>query len=71
MFFYVTLAEGPGVARDKKFLKKLKKLFRIFLAHYIPRPPLSVHKKFPPSRSSRLVGYNQPTIYTCLVLGER
>ena len=32
MFFYVTLAEGPGVARDKKFKKKFKKLFRMFFS---------------------------------------
>ena len=31
-----------------------------------PRPPLSVHTKFQPNRSSRLAGYREH-IYECLV----
>ena len=30
MFFYVTLTEGPGVARDKKFFKKFLKNYLDF-----------------------------------------
>ena len=56
-------AEGPGVAREKFWKKK----FRIFLAYDTPRPPLSVHKKFQPNRSSRLAGYREHK-YDCLVL---
>ena len=39
--------------------KKLKKNSNFFLPITPPRPPLSVHKKFQPSRSSRLAGYRQ------------
>ena len=80
--FYVLLAEGPGVARgkinfeEKKILKKInfpkkinlkKNIFDFFLAYVTPRPPLSVHNKFQPNRSSRLAGYREH-IYECLVL---
>ena len=41
--------------------------FGFFLAYVTPRPPLSVHKKFQPNRSSRLAGYREH-IYECLVL---
>ena len=61
---YSLLAEGPGVAHGKK---NLKKKFRIFLAYVTPRPPLSVHNKFQPNRSSRLAGYREH-IYEFLVL---
>ena len=69
--FYSKLAEAPGVARgkknfeEKKFRKKNfeKKNFGFFLAYVPPRPPLSVHKKFQPNRSSRLAGYREH-IYT-------
>ena len=56
--FYYKLAEGPGVARGKINFEKN-------LCH--PRPPLSVHKKFQPNRSSRLAGYREH-IYDCLVI---
>jgi len=49
------LAEGPGVARGKNILKKN----RISLAFNTPRPPMSVHKKIQPNRSSHLAGYRQ------------
>ena len=65
------LAEGPGVARGKKFkkifqknLKKFEKKFEFFLA-------FSVHKKFQPNRSSPLAGYRQHIyIYTmsCFII---
>ena len=45
------LAEGPGVARGKKFV--------FFVAYNTPRPPVSVHKKFQPNRFRRLAGYMQ------------
>ena len=69
------LAEGPGVARrkiifEKKMLKKKnfeKKNSNYFIAYVTPRPPLSVHKKFQPNRSSRLAGYREH-INECLVL---
>ena len=72
---YKVVAEGPGVARVKKFLKNKifeKKKFEIFfldflISLYHPRPPLSVHKKFQPNRSSRLAGYREH-INECLVL---
>jgi len=55
----MTLAEGPGVAREKKIGKNLgKKIY--FLAYSTPRPPMSVHKKFQTNRSSRLAAYTQP-----------
>ena len=41
-----------------------------FLAYVTPRPPLSVHKKIQPNRSSRLAGYREH-IYECLVLFYR
>ena len=62
---YLILAEGPGVARGKKNFEK--KNLDFFLAYVTPRPPLSVHKKFQPNRSSRLAGYREH-IYECLVL---
>ena len=34
-------------------------IFLIFLAYITPRPPMSVHEKFQPNRSSRLAGYTQ------------
>ena len=42
-------------------------MFGFFLAYISTRPPLSVHKKFQPNRSSRLAGYREH-IYECLVL---
>ena len=45
---YWLLAEGPCVARGKKFT--------IFLAHNTHRLPMSVRKKIQPNRSSRLAG---------------
>jgi len=47
-----------GKNAEKKCLKKniLKKI-QIFLAYNTPRPPMSVHTKFQPNRSSRLAGY--------------
>jgi len=49
MFFYVTLAEGPGVARDKKCLKKFKKLFRMFFSPlHSPATPECPQKNFSP-----------------------
>ena len=59
------LLARPGVARGKKVLKKKKmnkNNFRFFQPD-IPRPPMSVHKKIQPNRSSRLAGYTQH-IYT-------
>ena len=57
--FTSKLAEEPGIA----FLiwKKIeKKIFFIFLAYNnTPQPPMSVHKKVQPNRSSRLAGYRQ------------
>ena len=37
------------------------------MAYYTRWPPMSVHNKFQPNRSSRLAGYTQH-IYECLVL---
>ena len=37
------LAEGPGVAREKNFEKKI---LDFFLAFITPRPPMSVHQNF-------------------------
>ena len=51
-FLYEILAERPGVAREKKN--------RIFFNLRHPRPPMSVHTKFQPIRSSRLAGYRPP-----------
>ena len=65
IFFYTWLAEGPGVALGKKNLEK--KILDFFWAYVTPRPPLSVHKKFQPNRSSRLASYREH-IYECLVL---
>ena len=60
MNIFNILAEGPGVAREKK---------SNFLAFNPSWPPMSVHKKFQPNRSSRLAGYTQHIyIYECLVL---
>ena len=64
MFFYVTLTEGPGVARDKKFFKKFLKNYLDFFSLLHSPATRGVHKKFQHNRSSRLVGYNQHTIYT-------
>ena len=57
MAVYEELAEGPGVVR------------RIFLAFNTPppHPPISVHNKFQPNRSSRLAIRNI-YIYDGLVL---
>ena len=41
-----------------------------FLAYNTPRPPMCVHKKCQPNRSSRLAGYTQH-IYECRVLFYR
>jgi len=51
LFYYTDrLAEGPGVAREKKFEKNMvKKIILDFLAYNIPRPPMSVHKKCQPN----------------------
>ena len=48
------LAEGPGVARGKKIGKRRiwKKRFFHAVGVNTPRPPMSVHKKFQPNRSS-------------------
>ena len=46
--YYNTLAEGPGVAREKKFEKKSGEKNSIFLAYNTPRPPMSVHKNVSP-----------------------
>ena len=54
---HLTLAEEPGVARGKKFLKKKIEFFEL----------MSVDKKNQPNRSSRLAGYTQH-IYECLIL---
>ena len=62
---YNKLAEGPGVTRGKKNFEK--KFFEICLAYVTPRPPMSVHKKIQPNRSSRLAGYREH-IYERLVL---
>ena len=68
LFYYIRLlAEGPGVARGKKNFKIKKKISNVFLAYVTPRPPMSVHKKIQPNRSSRLAGYREH-IYECLVL---
>ncbi len=66
---YSILAEGPGVAGEKKVLKKnVEKLLKNNFKH--PRPTLSDHKQFSPIRSSRFAGYRQHIyiqIYECLV----
>ena len=74
MYLYNQLAEGPGVARGKKVFKKnfrkkknLEKKVVFFLAYITHRPPMSVHNKIQPNRSSRLAGYREH-IYECLVL---
>jgi len=61
-FIYKSLAEVPAVAREKnrkKIIKKKEKNKNFdFLKPITPsRPPMSVHKKFQPIRSSRLAGY--------------
>ena len=61
--FYRRLAEGPGVARGKKIEIKNS----IFLTYNTLRPPMSVHKKFQPNRSSRLAGYTQH-IFKCFII---
>ena len=56
--------------RKKKFWTFF---FWIFLAYITPWPPLSVHKKCQPNRSSRLAGYRQH-IYirmSCLIYKKR
>ena len=64
---------GPALPVENKILKKIfekilkKKIFNFFLAYIPPRPPMSVHKKIQPNRSSRLAGYREH-IYECLVL---
>ena len=51
---YKIQAEGPnGVARGNKLNIILK---MDFLTYNTPWPPISVHKKFQPNRSSRLAG---------------
>ena len=45
------LAEGPSLASEKKNLKKIR-----FFKPITSLPPMSVHKKFQPNRSSRLMG---------------
>ena len=57
--------KGPALPVEKKNVEK--KNFEFFFSLYNPRPPLSLHKKFQPNRSSRLVGYREH-IYDCLVL---
>ena len=47
MYIYNILAEGPGVDREKN---------SIFLAFNTSRPPMNVHKKCQPNRSSRAAG---------------
>ena len=42
-YLTITIAERPGVAFEKKMLKK-----RIIFTYTIPRPPMSVHKNFSP-----------------------
>ena len=54
---YVKLAEGPGVARKKNLKTKFE--------NKILKPPMSVHQKFQPIRSSRMAGYTLH-IYECL-----
>jgi len=70
---YVKLAEGPGVARGKKKIfkkiyckkigKKLEKNSNFFSLYNSPRPPMSVHNKFQPNRSSRVACYRQHIIH--------
>ena len=57
-YIYCILAEVPGVAREKKLMKKKLEKIRFF-AYNTPRPSMSVYKKFQPNRSSRLAGYTQ------------
>ena len=67
---YGLLTQGLGVARGKQILnKKMENKFRIFFAYNTQRPPMGVHKKFQPNRSSssRLADYTQH-IYECPVL---
>ena len=67
MQLYNLLAEEPGVAREKKKLKK--KLFKIKLEKmdFLPITPPATHECPQKNRSSRLAGYAQH-IYECLVL---
>ena len=54
----IKVAEGHGVAREKKIEKKISS----FLAYDTPRPPMipmSVYKKIYPNRFRRLAGYTQ------------
>ena len=53
--------KGPALPVEKKVF------FEFCLAYNTPWPPMSVHKKFQPNRSSRLAGYREH-IYDCLVL---
>ena len=68
--FMYSLAERPGVAREKKGWIKFfwEKINRFFLAYNTPRPPLSVHKKFQPNRSCRFAGYRQHSSFSFCVL---
>ena len=56
------IAEEPGIAREKKILKKY-----FFFSYYTPGHPWVSTNNVQPNRSSRLAGYKQH-IYECLVL---
>ena len=56
---HLIFAEGPGVAREKK---NLKKILKECLTYVNPKPFMSVHKTFQSIQSSRLAGPRE--IYT-------
>ena len=60
MNYYILAEARPGVARGKIISKKN---YRIFLVYNTTRPPMTVHNKFQPNRSSHLAGYTQYILY--------
>ena len=60
ILLYIILAEGPGVAVENKIWKN----FWFFFSLRHPRPPMSVHKKIQPNRSSGLAGYREHIMHT-------
>ena len=61
-YLTITIAERPGVAFEKKMLKKL-----IIFCLYHPPATHECSQKFQANRSYRLAGYTQH-VYECLVL---
>ena len=64
MYIYVRLAEGPGVDREKKYLKKK---LEFFIVYNPPRPPLSVQKNFSSNGPAVWPAIGNIFLYECLV----